>query len=170
MAASFAGMTALLAITAIVIGSPVAFLVALPLGVTAYFMYYHGSGKLLERMYQRRLRTQQRRQRQRGRQTGGFGAGPRSRGRARTRHERDARYGQYGWEGTTRGDPRDRAPSTSSGPSMREARSVLGVDAAADQDSIKQAYRERVKETHPDRGGDETEFKRITAAYDVLRE
>ena len=171
IAALFAGMTALLAVGSVVSGSPVAFLVALPLGATAYFMYYHGSGKLFERLYRRearRRRVGQQRQRQRG----GFGAGPRSRGDPRTRAEREARFGGSGrnWDSgaNSRRDPRNRAPSTSSGPTRAEARSVLGVDPTADQAAIKRAYRERVKDVHPDRGGDEAEFKQVTAAYDRL--
>ncbi|WP_233571989.1 DnaJ domain-containing protein [Halosegnis longus] len=35
---------------------------------------------------------------------------------------------------------------------------------------MKRAYREAVKEKHPDRGGDEEEFKDVTAAYDRLTE
>ncbi len=176
MAASFAAMTALLAIGAVVSGSPVAFFVAVPLGVTAYFMYYHGSGKLLERLHRREERRQaadQRRRQQRATgQRGGFGAGPRQRRGPRTRGEREARFGSQGRVGFgahDRYDSRDRAPSTSDGPTRAEARTVLGVDPTADQSSIKQAYRERVKDTHPDRGGDEDEFKRVTAAYERLR-
>ncbi|RNJ27484.1 J domain-containing protein [Halosegnis longus] len=40
----------------------------------------------------------------------------------------------------------------------------------ADEQAIKRAYREAVKEKHPDRGGDEEEFKDVTAAYDRLTE
>ena len=175
IAASFAAMTALLAMGAVVSGSPVAFFVAIPLGATAYFMYYHGSGKLLERLHRREVRRQaadrQRQQRATG-QRGGFGAGPRQRRGPRTRGEREARFGPQGRGGfgaQDRYDPRDRAPSTSSDPTRAEARTMLGVDTTADQSTIKQAYRERVKDVHPDRGGDEDEFKRVTAAYERLR-
>ncbi|MFP9193034.1 DnaJ domain-containing protein [Natrialbaceae archaeon A-CW1-1] len=171
IAALFAGMTALLVIGSVVSGSPVAFLAALPLGATAYFMYYHGSGKLLERVYRREARR--RRMDSQQRQRGGFGAGPRARGDPRTRAEREARFG--GSRNWTRGtssryDPRDRAPPPSSGPTRAEARSVLGVDPTAEQATIKRAYRERVKDVHPDRGGDEADFKAVTAAYERLRD
>ena len=47
---------------------------------------------------------------------------------------------------------------------------ILRVDAAADEDEIKQAYRDRVKETHPDLGGSEAAFKRVERAYQQLSE
>ena len=45
---------------------------------------------------------------------------------------------------------------------------VLGVDKKADATSIKRAYRKKVKENHPDRGGDTEKFKEINAAYEIL--
>ncbi|UTF52650.1 J domain-containing protein [Natronosalvus rutilus] len=181
VAVLFAGMTALLVIGSFVSRSPIPFVVAVPLGATAYFMYYHGSGKLLERFRRSEVRSQQR-QRERTRhardERGGFGAGPRARGGPRTRAEREARFGAgLGGGGSRAGptgwrseDPRNRVSATSSGPTTAEARNVLGVGPTADQATIKRAYRERVKDVHPDRGGDEAEFKRVTAAYDRLRE
>ena len=47
---------------------------------------------------------------------------------------------------------------------------VLSVDPDADPEEIKEAYRERIKDAHPDRGGDEAEFKRLTEAYETLTE
>lgn len=49
--------------------------------------------------------------------------------------------------------------------------SALGVDADADEGAIRDAYRERVKERHPDVSDDPgapREFKRLTTARDVL--
>jgi molecular chaperone DnaJ len=45
---------------------------------------------------------------------------------------------------------------------------LLGVPENASADDIKKAYRRRARECHPDAGGDEEEFKRITHAYQVL--
>ena len=45
---------------------------------------------------------------------------------------------------------------------------VLGLDADADEDAIVQAYRERVKEVHPDHGGSIAEFKRVRRAYEHI--
>jgi hypothetical protein len=47
---------------------------------------------------------------------------------------------------------------------------ALGLPATADVEDVKRAYRQRVKEVHPDHGGDEAEFKRIREAYDTARE
>lgn len=46
---------------------------------------------------------------------------------------------------------------------------VLGVDRDADDETIKRAYRRRAKETHPDRGGSDTEFKRVKDAYEAIQ-
>lgn len=55
--------------------------------------------------------------------------------------------------------------------SAAEARGILGVDRGADAATIRQAYREHVKEVHPDtEGGDEQAFKRVTTAYETLRD
>ena len=47
---------------------------------------------------------------------------------------------------------------------------ALGLPATADVEDVKRAYRRRVKEVHPDQGGDEEEFRRIREAYDTARE
>lgn len=46
---------------------------------------------------------------------------------------------------------------------------VLGVDRDADDETIKRAYRRRAKETHPDRGGSDAEFKRVKDAYEAIQ-
>src|SRR5918999_2367491 len=45
---------------------------------------------------------------------------------------------------------------------------TLGVSKGASADEIKKAYRKLAREHHPDQGGDETRFKEIQGAYDVL--
>jgi len=45
---------------------------------------------------------------------------------------------------------------------------VLGVDKKATKAEIKKAFREKAKQHHPDKGGDEKEFKKINEAYEVL--
>jgi curved DNA-binding protein len=46
--------------------------------------------------------------------------------------------------------------------------STLGVDRNATDDDIKKAYRKLAMKHHPDRGGDEATFKKISEAYDIL--
>ena len=167
LAALFAGMTVLLVVGAVVSGSLVALFVAAPLGLTSYVMYYHGSGKLARLVYRQH---QARRYREANAERGGFGAGPRTRGRAQTRSEREARAGFAGSGRSRSGGRRPGRPGGASGPTRAEARDVLGVTVGADGDEVRRAYREKVKDVHPDRGGDPAEFKRVTTAYDRLRE
>jgi len=46
--------------------------------------------------------------------------------------------------------------------------STLGVGKNATDDDIKKAYRKLAMKHHPDRGGDEATFKKISEAYDIL--
>lgn len=48
--------------------------------------------------------------------------------------------------------------------------SILGIAKNATPDQIKKAYREKVKEHHPDKGGDAEHFKRINEAYETLKD
>jgi DnaJ-class molecular chaperone len=45
---------------------------------------------------------------------------------------------------------------------------VLGVPESSNQDDIKKAYRKLSLKHHPDRGGDEEQFKKINEAYSIL--
>jgi curved DNA-binding protein CbpA len=48
---------------------------------------------------------------------------------------------------------------------------VLGVSPDADESTVRRAYRDRIKEVHPDaEDGDEEVFKRVQEAYEVLTE
>ena len=49
--------------------------------------------------------------------------------------------------------------------SVADAFAELGLPPSADADAVRDAYRERVKTAHPDRGGDEETFRRVQAAY-----
>jgi ferredoxin len=45
---------------------------------------------------------------------------------------------------------------------------ILRVDPEADEEAIRQAYRERAKETHPDQGGSAAQFRLVKAAYEEI--
>jgi len=45
---------------------------------------------------------------------------------------------------------------------------ILGVDRNADANTIKKAYRKLASKHHPDKGGNESEFKKIQEAYETL--
>jgi ferredoxin len=46
----------------------------------------------------------------------------------------------------------------------------LGIDPDADESAVKQAYRERVKEAHPDHGGSVEEFRAVRTAYERIKD
>ncbi len=52
----------------------------------------------------------------------------------------------------------------------RDYYDVLGVSKNASADEIKKAFRRAAIEHHPDRGGDETKFKELNEAYEVLKD
>jgi hypothetical protein len=50
-----------------------------------------------------------------------------------------------------------------------DAYAVLGVSTDADAATLRDAYRRRVKDCHPDQGGDPAEFARVQRAYEEAR-
>lgn len=52
--------------------------------------------------------------------------------------------------------------------SPAEAREILGVDANADPDEIRTAYREMMKRVHPDAGGSNALAAKVREAYEIL--
>ncbi len=51
---------------------------------------------------------------------------------------------------------------------MKNYYQILGVSKTASNDEIKKAYRKLAHQFHPDKGGDESKFKEINEAYQVL--
>jgi len=47
---------------------------------------------------------------------------------------------------------------------------ILGVQPSATDAEIKQAYRKLAMKHHPDRGGDEEQFKKISDAYNLIKD
>jgi hypothetical protein len=179
LAVVFGSMTAALVAVGLLV-TPAVIAVALIFGVMTYVFWAHASGRLMSRVYrsvedQARAGADSRRDR-RARSQGGFGAGPReewtaprdgrtvtddARWQARAQQERRGRRTR-----NARGQQRRRVEPDS--PTVQEACDVLGVDPGSDESTVRRAYRERIKEVHPDADGDEEAFKRVQRAYDRL--
>lgn len=52
--------------------------------------------------------------------------------------------------------------------SRAEATKILGLQSDASQDDVKKAYRKLARKHHPDKGGNEEEFKKCKQAYEIL--
>ena len=180
LAVVLGGLTVVLTGLAVV-SSPAIIFVAAAFGAATYFVYYHASGRMASRVYQRVERQ--------ARVDGGrrqTGAGPReewepprdgatarevaggsrrarqARERARRRQQRQQQRRQQGRRATG-------TPTANSGLSAAEAYQRLGLDPSADQSTVKSAYRQKVKEVHPDTdSGDEQAFKEVKEAYERL--
>ncbi|MNV68254.1 Chaperone protein DnaJ [compost metagenome] len=53
--------------------------------------------------------------------------------------------------------------------SREEALDVLGLQSNATLQDIKKAYKILAQQHHPDRGGSQKEFERLTTAYELLK-
>lgn len=66
---------------------------------------------------------------------------------------------------------RDSEPASDDAPSIGEAYRILDLRQGVDEAAVREAYREKAKQLHPDaEGGDAEAFKRVTAAYERLVE
>lgn len=166
LAVVLGGMGALFVVLSVVYN-----LVFLPVaalfGLSAYFVWYHASGRLARRLY-RGVEDRA----EPGAQAG-FGAGPRAdwepprdgqrvgaSAGSRTRRAGD-QTGRYGRAGRGRRTPE--------GLTAQEAYDTLDLEPGADEGTVRDAYRRKVKEVHPDQpGGDEDRFKAVQAAYERL--
>ena len=81
------------------------------------------------------------------------------------------RQGSRGGQGSWRHQRRTSGASPargSLGGVSRDHFLTLGLTPEATEEEVKAAYRERVKQEHPDQGGDVREFMRIQEAYEFL--
>lgn len=53
---------------------------------------------------------------------------------------------------------------------MKNFYEVLGVDKDATDEEVKAAYRRKAQKAHPDKGGDEEQFKVLQEAYEMLKD
>lgn len=178
LAAVFAGLTVVLVTLTLATAQWFVLLLALPFGATAYLMWFHGTGRLRERTRRRVNRGDERVTQG----TGGFGAGARRaasegpRERFRQRQARAGPRGRADGGGPTGGfrEGPDGTRGTVRPPgalSTETAYRRLDLSPDADADAVRQAYRDKVKEVHPDRpDGDEEAFKRVNDAYETLQE
>lgn len=84
-------------------------------------------------------------------------------------HKQQARYksyGYYGQQGKTQYDWFKDAGNPFTGASQLSWAVTLGVSLSATEKEVKAAYRKKVMENHPDRGGDPEEFQKIQTAYE----
>jgi len=168
MAATFIALTALLLVAGVVV-SPVLLAVAVPFGVVSYFLWYHASGKLRDRVRREAARagpTQREQARRRAR------TAEHRRSARRTAGATDGGFGGAAAGGTAAGgrrDTRNRAPPTD-GMTQPAAYETLGLDRTASQETIRSTYRTQAKRLHPDGpDGDEEAFKKLNEAYETLK-
>ncbi|MEZ3145080.1 J domain-containing protein [Halobaculum sp. MBLA0143] len=171
IAAVFAGTFVTMSVLALSHSLFLAF-VAVPFGAAAYFMWWQVSGDLEERFRGRRAPGDRRAAEARRRAAEGTtGGSSRFAEEARKR----AAEGAAGRErrraaGARAGSGRGPGTAGSTGMPAREAYDTLDLSPDASNEEVKSAYRDRVKEVHPDSGGDEEAFKRVNRAYETLRE
>jgi hypothetical protein len=66
--------------------------------------------------------------------------------------------------------PDERTVSSHSTHPVRTAFATLGLPAGAPLEEVTSAYRSKVKDVHPDHGGDEDDFKRVREAYTTAKQ
>lgn len=179
LAAVFAGMTAVLAIAG-VIYNPVILGVAALFAVITYVLWSHATGRLAASIYRQVEQQAATSERQQSAGRGGFGAEPREEWRgpgggtqSRRQRERARRRGSRQQARGSRRQrfqgQRQRPPQAAQKMSAEEAYRTLEVSPGADESTVKSAYRQKVKEVHPDTdGGDEERFKQVQSAYERL--
>jgi len=171
LAAVFAGLAVLMAVLGFVYHLFL-LVIAIPFGIVSYTLWYHASGRLRAQVSRQSHAERRAQARAREEATGGFGAGPREEWtgpREGFGARGDGFDGRSGF-GTGARTSRQRYARSTSDLSASEAYDVLGLDPGADPDRVRRAYREKVKDVHPDtEEGDEAAFKRVQKAYERLQ-
>lgn len=62
-----------------------------------------------------------------------------------------------------RESPREHSPAKDTA-----SLNVLGLKRSSSQEDIKKAFREKALKTHPDKGGDPADFRKVREAYECL--
>ena len=167
LAGIFAGLAVLLAVVALA-RQPFLLVLSLPFAAAAYLVWMGATGRTPFGGY-RRVTPEEARQARAAR-------GERDPD-GRSRFAEEARQRAAGERGRARADGRRRAgaergtrdDTRSEALARREAARVLGVDADAEPATVRSAYREQVKEVHPDaEGGDAEQFQKVNEAYERL--
>lgn len=158
----FAAMTGTVVLVAVAAVEPVLFVVAVPLGAATGLFWYQSSGRLRERIARARAGEAAAGTGEAAEARGGFGADARR--EARWDRRRRQRWGER-----SEGRERDAARQPTDINRVKAYRR-LGLEPGADATTVRAAYRQKVKEVHPDRGGDEEAFKQVTEAYETLVE
>lgn len=161
LAGVFAGLATVLAVVALA-RQPFLLVLAVPFAVAAYLVWMGATGRPPLGGYRRVTPEEARQARAR---RGEHEAGGRSRFAEEARRRA---AGDRARAGAERGRPPQQQSETVA---RREAARVLGVDVDAEPAAVRRAYREQVKEAHPDaEGGDEAQFRKVTEAYERLNE
>jgi len=150
----FAAMTGTVVLVGIAAVEPVLLVVAVPLAAATVVFWYQSSGRLRDRVARTRAGAAAGTGDRSG-GGGGFGAGA----RREARRDRNRRQGKGAGRAAQRAE---------SDVSRAAAYRRLDLEPGVDEAAVRAAYRRKVKDAHPDRGGDEAEFKRVTEAYERL--
>lgn len=163
LAAVFAGCTVVLTVAALASREPLVLIVAAPFAVSTYIFWFQATGGLAAHAHRRAGRT---------RPSARVAGGDRTAGRRTVRGPSGGPSGTGAGSTVGRGHHQvDSRNPPAPGRSDATARRVLGVDENADAETVRQAYRDRVKEVHPDaESGTEEAFRRVQEAYDRLRD
>ena len=168
LAGVFAGLAVLLAIVALA-RQPFLLVLAVPFGLAAYLVFMGATGRAPLGGYRRVTPEEAREARAtRGEREPGGRSRFAEEARQRAAGERTRAGRGRARAGAERGRQRVQASDVLA---RREAARILGVDADAEPAAVRRAYRERVKEVHPDaEGGDQETFQQVNEAYERLRE